>query len=114
MKVQVENLAQQEIIDIYFYNYQYSLKNAIETNEGILRYIDMLQESPYIGRYILEMSDKRFREIIYSKTRHSRYRIMYYISEKSNKIYVFNIMNCKQDFNRILKLHNYFNNYFNF
>ena len=36
MKVQVENLAQQELIDIYFYNYQYSLKNAIETNEIIL------------------------------------------------------------------------------
>ena len=114
MNVQVEDLAQQELIDIYYYNYQYSLKNAAETNENILRNIDMLEFSPYIGRYIPEMSDKRFREIIYRRNRHSGYRIMYYISEKTNIIYVFNIINSKQNFNRILKLHNYFNNYFNF
>ena len=111
MKVLVENLAEQQLIDIYYYNYQYSLKNAIETNKNIMAHIDNLEYSPYIGRYIPEMSDKRFREIIYRKTRHSGYRIMYYISEKSNTIYVFNIMNSKQDFIRILKLHNYFKNY---
>ena len=113
MKIRVEELAQQELIDIYYYNYQYSLKNAIETNKNILSYIDMLEDSPYIGRYIPEMSDNRFREIIYKRTRHSGYRIMYYISEKTDTIYIFNILNSKQDFNRILKLHNYFNNYFN-
>lgn len=111
MRVLVEDLAKQQLIDIYYYNYQYSLKNAIETNKNIMAHIDNLEDSPYIGRYIPEMSDKRFREIIYRKTRHSGYRIMYYISEKSNTIYVFNIMNSKQDFIRILKLHNYFKNY---
>lgn len=111
MKVLVEDLAKQQLIDIYYYNYRYSLRNAIETNKNIMVNIDMLEDSPYIGRYIPEMSDKRFREIIYRKTRHSGYRIMYYISEKSNTIYVFNIMNSKQDFIRILKLHNYFKNY---
>ena len=114
MKVQVEDLARQQLIDIYYYNYNYSIKNAIETNKNILEHIDMLEDSLYIGRYIPEMSDKRFREIIYRKTRQSGYRIMYYISEKSDTIYIFNIMNSKQDFYRILKLHNYFNNYFNF
>ena len=114
MGVQVEDLAKQELIDIYYYNYQYSLKNAIETNENILNHIDMLEDSPYIGRCIPEMSDKRFREIIYRKTRHSGYRIMYYISEISDTIYVINIINSKQDFKNILKLHNYFKNYFNF
>lgn len=92
MKVLVEDLAKQQLIDIYYYNYRYSLRNAIETNKNIMVNIDMLEDSPYIGRYIPEMSDKRFREIIYRKTRHSGYRIMYYISEKSNTIYVFNIM----------------------
>lgn len=114
MKVLVENLAKQQLVDIYYYNYQYSLKNAIETNRNIMERIDNLEASPYIGRYIPEMSDKRFREIIYRKTRHSGYRIMYYISEKSNTIYVLSIINSRQDFKRILKLHNYFINYFNF
>lgn len=114
MKVVVDDLAKQSLIDIYYYNYQYSLKNAIETNRNILFRIHDLEDSPYIGRYIPEMSDKRFREIIYKSSRHSGYRIMYYISENTNTIYIFNILNSEQDFNRILKLHNYFNNYFNF
>ena len=59
------------------------------------------------------MKDKRFRELIYKKTKQSGYRIMYYISEKSDTIFVFNIMNSKQDFIRILKKNNYFNNYIN-
>lgn len=112
MRIQVEDLAQQELTDIYYYNYQYSIKNAMETNEKILTQIDSLEDFPFIGRYIPEMSDTRFREIIYRKARNSGYRIMYYISEKSNTIYVFNIINSKQDFIQILKLHNYFNNYF--
>ncbi len=114
MRVQVEDLARQGLIDIYYYNYQYSLKNAIETNENILNHIDMLEDSPYIGRYIPEILDKRFREIICRKTKHSGYRIMYYISEHSSTIYVFNIINSKQNFNRILKLHNYFKKYYKF
>ena len=112
MRIQVEELAKQELIDIYYYNYQYSTENAIETTRNILEIIDVLKESPYIGRYIPEMFDKHFREVIYRKTKHSRYRIMYFISEKENSIHVFNIMNAKQDFNSILKLHNYFENYF--
>ena len=114
MTVVVNDLARQSLIDIYYYNYQYSLKNAFETNENILLHIYNLEDSPYIGRYIPEISDKHFREIIYKKSRNSTYIIMYYISENTEKIYIFNIMNSKQDFNRILRLHNYFNNYFNF
>lgn len=114
MTIVVNDLARQSLIDIYYYNYQYSLKNAIDTNENILLHIYNLENSPYIGRYIPEISDKHFREIIYKKSRNSTYRIMYYISEKTDTIYIFNIINSKQDFNRILRLHNYFNNYFNF
>ncbi len=111
MRVIVENLARKCLDDIFYYNARYSIRNAIETDIDISQYIHNLEDSPYIGRYIPEMSDKSFREIIYRKTRHSGYRIMYYISEKSNTIYVFNIMNSKQDFIRILKLHNYFKDY---
>ena len=113
MKIQVEDLAREQLIDIYYYNSKYSLKKAYETNRNIRLLIHDLEESHYIGRCIPEIADNRFREIIYRKTRESGYRIMYFISEKSNTIFVFNIINSKQDFIRILKLHNYFNNYFN-
>ena len=112
MKVLVENLAKQQLIDIYYYNYKYSLKSAIETNKSIMGKIDNLKDFPYIGRYIPEMSDKHYREIIYRRTRQSGYRIMYYVSEKSNTIYILNIINCKQDLNNILKSNNYFNKNF--
>ena len=114
MKVVVDDLAKQSLIDIYYYNYQYSLKNAIETNRNILFRIHDLECSPYIGRYIPEMSNKHFREIIYSSSRNSKYRIMYYISENTDTIYIFNILNSKQVFNKLLKLHNYFNNFLEF
>ena len=114
MKVIVEDLAKENVLNIFSYNSRYSIKNAIETNIDIQMYINDLANSPFMGRYIPEMSDKHFREIIYKKTRHSGYRIMYYVSEKTNTIYIFNIINSKQNFNRILKLHNYFNNYFIF
>ena len=114
MHVIVEDSARNNLEDIYYYNFQYSLTNAIETDINIYELIESLADSPYIGRYIPEISDKRFREIIYRKTRHSGYRIMYYISEKNDTIYVRNIINCRQDFNRILNQNNYLNNYFNF
>ena len=114
MKVIVENLAKENIMSIFYYNSRYSIKNAIETNIEFETYIDDLVKNTYIGRYIPELSDKRFREIIYRKNRRSGYRIMYYISDISDTIYVVNVLNCKQNFIQFLKLHNYFNNYFNF
>ena len=114
MEVILESMAKECLDNIFYYNCQYSLANAIETDININDLIFDLENSPYLGRYIPEMSDKRFREIIYRKSRHSGYRIMYYISEKRDTIYVFNIINSKQDFKRILKLHNYFNKYLNF
>ena len=113
MQIIIDDLAKQSIIDIYYYNYQYSLKKAIEVNKNIFSHIHFLENSPYLGRYIPEMPNKQFREIIYKASRYSSYRIMYYISENSKTIYIFNIISTKQNFNQILKLHNYFNNYFN-
>ena len=114
MHVIVEDLARESLEDLYYYNCRYSLKNADETDININQRIHNLEDFPYIGRYIPEISDKRFREIIYKKTKQSGYRIMYYSSEPSDTIYVFNIINCKQDFKHMLKLHNYFKNHFKF
>lgn len=114
MHVIVEDSARKNLEDIYYYNFQYSLNNAIEIDISIYELIYSLVDSPYIGRYIPEISDKRFRELIYRRTKHSTYRIMYFISEKNNTVYVRNIINSRQDFNRLLNQNNYFNNYFNF
>ena len=57
---------------------------------------------------IPEIMDSSFREIIYSSSQYSKYRIMYYISENTDTIYILYVINSKQNFNHILKLHNYF------
>lgn len=78
-----------------------------------MKCIDNLQFSPYIGRHIPNVKDKHFRQLIYRKLRTS-YVILYYVSEVSDTIHIIYIANGKQDLNGFLKIHNYFNNYFNF
>lgn len=113
MNVHVEDSVSEELTDIYYYNALYSLKNAIETDVNLRGYIHDLEYYPYLGRYIPEMEDKRFRESIYRRNRYSGYRIMYYISESSDTIYIIGIINCKQDFSKYLKCHGYFKKYYN-
>ena len=114
MNVIVEDSANIAMDNIYYYNLKYSLKNALETDNNIRLKINNLVDFPYTGRYIPEIKNKHLREIIYKKTRQSCYRIVYYISDITNTIYVINVLNSKQDFNQFLKLHNYFKNYFRF
>ena len=112
MNVIVEISANISLDNIYYYNMRYSLKNALETDENIRLIINNLADFPYTGRYIPEIMDQNFREIIYKKTRKSCYRIVYYISDITDTIYVINVLNSKKDFNQFLKLNNYFNHYF--
>ena len=87
MKVLVEDLANQSLNNILYFNMRYSLKYSIEVDSHIKNIINSLVKFPYIGRYIKEIPNKRFREIIYNKSKNSGYRIMYYISKK-RKIYL--------------------------
>lgn len=112
MNIIVEDSANISMDNIYYYNMRYSLKNALETDNNIRLRINNLADFPYTGRYISEIMDKHFREIIYKKTRQSCYRIVYYISDITDTIYVINVLNSKQDFNQFLKLNNYFKHYF--
>ena len=73
-----------------------------------------LENMPYIGRYVPKVSNQNVRELIYRKTRNSVYRIVYFISEITDTVHIIYVANCKQDFNRILKLHNYFSNFLKF
>ena len=59
-----------------------------------------LQDSPYIGRYVPELSDKHFRERICEK-----YRIIYYISEKDKTIFIRYIFCGRQNSNLFFKVH---------
>lgn len=114
MQVIIENLAKESLKDIYYYNSNYSLNNAKETDRNIRQRIHNLRESPYIGRYIPEIWNKHFRELIYRRNRHSSYRIVYYVSEVTNTIHIIYVTNSKQNFYNILKLHNYFKNLLKF
>ncbi len=114
MNVIIEDTARECLDNIYFYNMQFSYLNATEIDSNILEYIHYLKYAPYIGHNIPEINDKHFRELLYKKSKHTAYRIIYFISEKTNSIHVIYIFNCKQDFIRILKLHNFFKNHFEF
>ena len=107
---------------VYGHNFQRSTacykETEIECNElvkymPIIKKIHDIEKFPYIGKSISRMSDKHYRELIYKRNK-SSYRIVYYISEITDTIHILYISNCRQNFNRILKLNNYFNNYFNF
>ncbi len=111
MQIIVSDTAHDSIDNVFEYLANYSLKNAYQTVKGIYEYIGYLENSPYIGRYIPEFTDKRFREIIYKRTRNSTYRIIYFISESKNKIHIIYVMNSRQDIKRFFKLLNYFKNY---
>lgn len=98
MKVTLENLTKRCLNKIFFYNSNFSFKYAKDVEKSILMHIYLLSRYPFIGRIIPEISDKRFREIIYTKNKHSGYRIMYYISNLSSTIYILYICKFKRKF----------------
>lgn len=100
MKVIITNKARKDLIDLFDYSSKKSVKFAIETDKKIRSYIKDLEIFPYIGRYVPEIPNKRYRERIYKK-----YRIGYYISEKNNTIYIRYILNSRQNIKQLLKLH---------
>ena len=77
MQIIISDNARSAITNIYDYSYSISSNYASRIVNQIYDAIYNLQDSPYIGRYVPELSDKHFRELICEK-----YRIIYYISEK--------------------------------
>jgi len=93
MKVKLSYEAKKDIIEIYNYISLDSPKYARETTEHIRSYIHKLEYSPYIGRYVPELLDKKYRELIYKS-----YRIVYNVSESTNTIYIHFILHSKRKF----------------
>ena len=65
MQVLMSNEAHEDIDSIFEYISHDSIKYANETSEIIYSRIYKLENAPYLGRYVSELPDKHFRELIY-------------------------------------------------
>lgn len=113
MKVIITQRAKNDRLVLFNYNSKISLDYAIKIDKKIRSYINELKHYPYIGRYVPEIPDKRYRERICEK-----YRIIYLISEKYKTIFIRYIFNAKQDKSAFLENHkieifDFFNRLFN-
>ena len=68
--------------------------------QNIYSTIYSIEDAPYIGRYVPEISDKHYRERICGN-----YRIIYVVSEKHNTIYIRYIISGKQNSNLFFEVH---------
>ena len=100
MQIIISTDAKSAITDIYNYSYNISVNYASRIVGKIYNTIYDLQSSPYIGRYVLELSDKHYRERICEN-----YRIIYYISKNDDTIYVQYIFCVRQNSNLFFKVH---------
>ena len=55
--------------------------------------IENLKRFPYLGRYVPELAEKRYRELIYQN-----YRIIYEVSSKEDTIFIHFIIHSRRDF----------------
>lgn len=98
MKVLISNQAHKDIDSIFKYISRDSLKYANETSENIYSRISELEMLPYIGRYVPELEDKCYRELMYKN-----YRIIYSISDKKNIVYIRFVIHDKRNFKSFYK-----------
>ncbi len=93
MRIIISNEVRNDITEIYEYIARDSLKYANETIKNIYSRISELENSPYLGRYIPELLDKKYRELLYKN-----YRIVYSVLEEKNIIYIYFVIHSKRDF----------------
>ncbi len=101
MQIIISDEVKDVITDIFNYSSNISANYASKIVNKLYDEIYNLQSSPYIGRYVPELLNKHYRERICKN-----YRIIYYISEKNNNIYIRYIFSSRQSFNLFLKKHN--------
>ena len=102
MQIIISDDAKSAITDIYDYSYNISSNYAN-------RIVNKIYDTIYIGRNVPEFSDKQFRERICEK-----YRIIYYISEMDNTIFIRYIFCGRQNSKLFFKVHeNELINFFN-
>lgn len=111
MEISLSNRAQSNIENISEFSLKISTNYANKVVNEIYSTINSIQDSPYIGRYVPELSDKHYRERICEN-----YRIIYLISEKYNTIYIRYIISGKQNSYLFFEVHkkelfNFFNQF---
>lgn len=100
MKIIISDSVKLAITDIFMYLANVSHQHANKTIEGIYKVIFEIKDTPYIGRFVPELLDKNFRERIYKG-----YRIVYYISERNNTIYVQYVFSHRQNSKLFFTVH---------
>ena len=100
MKIIISDDAKSAITDIFNNSNNISFNYAKRIVNKIYDAIYYLQYAPYIGRFVPELSDKHFREWICEN-----YRIVYYVSETNNTVYIQYIFCGRQNSNLFFKVH---------
>ena len=98
MQILMSNEAHQDIDSIFEYISRDSIKYANETSENIYSCISNLENAPYLGRYVPELSTKHFRELIYKS-----YRIIYDVSKDLSTVYIHFVVHDNRDFESFYK-----------
>ena len=100
MKIVISNDVKGVIHDIFNYSVKYSFNYASNTVRSIYKTISEIKDFPYLGKYVPEIMDKHFREILCNG-----YRIMYFVSEKGNLINIQYVLSSRQNRTQFLEVH---------
>lgn len=93
MQIILTNKARTNIKEIYTFYSHKSHNYSINIIKNINFQIRNLKYFPYLGKPLYNFTNNHLRELIYKN-----YRIIYIISEKQNLIYIYTIINSKQNF----------------
>lgn len=112
IKIFISANAHQNISDITKFTSNISLNYSYKIINNIYSTIDSIKFMPYIGRYVPEIPLKSFRERL-----SGNYRIIYFISEFDQTVYIKYIISSKQNSNLFFKVHkkelyDFFNKFF--
>lgn len=97
MLVLISDEAHEDIASIFAYISNNSLNYANETSSNLYSKISQLETFPYLGRYVPELSNKLYRELLYKS-----YRIIYSIYEEIDTVYIHLVVHDKRNLNSIL------------
>ena len=100
MNILISESAHQNISNIAEFTSNISIKYTNKIASNLYSSINTLGYAPYRGKYVPEIMDKRFREILCNG-----YRIMYFISEKENFINIRYVLSDRQNRTQFLELH---------
>lgn len=100
MNISISNKAYSNIKNITNFTSKISTNYSNKVICNIYSTIDSIKHAPYIGRYVPELLNKHYRERICEN-----FRIIYFISEKHNKIFIRYIISGKQNSNLFFEVH---------